>query len=178
MINPYDYQKLAMRTSPDGHDRMLNGCMGLIGESGEVLDLIKKWKFQSGNNAEFPNKKLIEELGDVLWYCAEVCQETNDNLYSLYNDAGFERMSYDNILHVDAIFLCKLAVTVSDCWMYPDDYSIGIPYTISAIVDVIRHILRCYCGSNLEECMTQNIEKLKRRYPDGFDPDRSIHREV
>ena len=37
-----EYQRLAMRTSPDGHDRIKNGCLGLIGESGEIADIIKK----------------------------------------------------------------------------------------------------------------------------------------
>ena len=29
----------------------------------------------------------------------------------------------------------------------------------------------------LEEVMVKNIEKLKARYPEGFDKERSIHRE-
>lgn len=29
---------------------------------------------------------------------------------------------------------------------------------------------------NLEEIMKLNIQKLKERYPDGFDPERSLHR--
>ncbi len=182
MINPYDYQKLAMRTSPDGHDRMLNGCMGLIGESGEVLDLIKKWKFQSGDHAELPKEKLIEELGDVLWYCAEVCQAMHTNVYKVYKEMGFDGrydgLTYDNIIHIETLFLCKLAVTVTDCWMFPDECSPGISYTICSMIDMIGHLLSQYCGSTLEDCMTRNIEKLKRRYPDGFDPERSIHREV
>ena len=32
-------------------------------------------------------------------------------------------------------------------------------------------------GVTLEEIMQRNIEKLKARYPDGFNPDRSIHRD-
>ena len=32
-------------------------------------------------------------------------------------------------------------------------------------------------GVSLSEILNHNIEKLKRRYPDGFDPERSIHRE-
>ena len=33
-------------------------------------------------------------------------------------------------------------------------------------------------GRDLEACMQGNIDKLKRRYPEGFDSERSIHREV
>ena len=32
-------------------------------------------------------------------------------------------------------------------------------------------------GVTLEEVMAQNIEKLRNRYPDGFDAERSVHRE-
>ena len=32
-------------------------------------------------------------------------------------------------------------------------------------------------GLTLEEVMAQNIEKLRKRYPDGFDAERSMHRE-
>lgn len=31
-------------------------------------------------------------------------------------------------------------------------------------------------GVSLEEVARKNIEKLKARYPDGFDPDKSINR--
>lgn len=37
-----------------------------------------------------------------------------------------------------------------------------------------------YCTSlrwNLEDIMEMNIEKLKKRYPDGFDADKSVNRE-
>lgn len=32
-------------------------------------------------------------------------------------------------------------------------------------------------GVTLEEVIRQNIEKLRKRYPDGFDAERSVHRE-
>lgn len=31
-------------------------------------------------------------------------------------------------------------------------------------------------GVSLEEIMEHNIEKLRRRYPEGFDSERSVHR--
>ena len=32
-------------------------------------------------------------------------------------------------------------------------------------------------GVTLDEVMERNIEKLRKRYPDGFDAERSVHRE-
>lgn len=32
-------------------------------------------------------------------------------------------------------------------------------------------------GKNLDEIFSANVDKLRRRYPEGFDADRSVHRE-
>lgn len=65
-----EYQKLAMRTDSqyrNCRDRLLNGLMGLNGEAGEAIDVAKKHLFQ-GHELDY--NKLIEEIGDVMWYCA------------------------------------------------------------------------------------------------------------
>lgn len=177
MFDIEDYQRLAMRTSPEGHDRMLNGCMGLIGESGEVVDIVKKWKFQSGDHAQLPKEKMIEELGDVLWYCAEISTAQMAEMIPVIRAMGLEEIQYDGKLHIEALFLAKLAQSMTDAWLYPDEYTPEPLYIVACIIDLIGYMLKTYCGSTLEECMERNIEKLKRRYPDGFDPERSLHRE-
>ncbi len=66
-----EYQRLALTTlNPDlqGMDLLLNGVMGLCGESGEVIDLVKKHLAQ-GHTLD--REKLALELGDVAWYLAE-----------------------------------------------------------------------------------------------------------
>lgn len=177
MFDIEDYQRLAMRTSPEGHDRILNGCMGLIGESGEVVDLVKKWKFQSGDRAQLPKDKLVEELGDVLWYCAEVSTGMGSDMIRALGSRWLNGPTYDGKLHLEALFLSKLAQNMTDALMYPDEWSPDPMHVVACIMDVIGYMLKTYCGSTLEECMERNIEKLKRRYPEGFDPERSLHRE-
>lgn len=49
---------------------IVNGAMGLAGESGEVCDLVKKFVFQ---NKPYDENRLIEELGDVRWYLELMC---------------------------------------------------------------------------------------------------------
>ena len=66
-----EYQRLAMRTlnpALSRQDVLLNGVMGLCGESGEVIDLVKKHLHQ-GHLIDREN--MIRELGDVAWYLAE-----------------------------------------------------------------------------------------------------------
>jgi NTP pyrophosphatase (non-canonical NTP hydrolase) len=107
-MTPNEYQVEALRTASGMNPAFpmeLNGVMGLAGESGECVDLMKKHLFQ-GHTLD--KGHLAKELGDVAWY---------------------------------------LAVTA---------YAIGY---------------------DLEEILQMNVDKLRKRYPDGFDPDRSQHRE-
>ena len=100
-----EYQVLAQRTCNDYADKLLNGCMGMCGEAGECIDIMKKHCMQGHT---LPADKLAEEIGDVLWYVAEAA-------------AGL--------------------------------------------------------SMSLEEVAVLNIAKLRARYPQGFDSERSINRE-
>ena len=102
-----EYQKLAMTTlNPvlSRKDVLINSVMGLCGESGEAIDIVKKWLAQGH---ELDKAHLARELGDIAWYLAE-------------------------------------AATALD-----------IP---------------------LEEILQANLDKLKKRYPEGFDTQRSLTR--
>ena len=106
-MTAHAYQKLAMTTlNPDlsQKDILINAVMGLCGESGEAIDLVKKHLHQGH---ELDREKLIKELGDIAWYLAE-------------------------------------AATALD--------------------------------ANLDDILAGNIDKLRRRYPEGFDADKSIYR--
>lgn len=95
-----EYQKSAMTTlnpTLDRKDVLINSVMGLCGESGEAIDIVKKWLMQGH---ELDKDHLIKELGDVAWYLAEaataldisledVFQGNIDKLKSRYPE-GFE----------------------------------------------------------------------------------------
>ena len=70
-MTPNEYQKLAMTTlNPQltRKDVLINAVMGLCGESGEAIDIVKKHLHQGH---ELDREKLIKELGDIAWYLAE-----------------------------------------------------------------------------------------------------------
>lgn len=72
MMNANDYQRAALRTDTKGkgfeiNGRLLNGLMGLNGESGECIDILKKHMF---HGHDLDREHLAEELGDVAWYLA------------------------------------------------------------------------------------------------------------
>lgn len=70
-ITADDYQRAALRTAQTDRygeeELLLNGVMGLCGEAGEVIDLVKKARFQGH---ELDKEKLMLEISDCLWYCA------------------------------------------------------------------------------------------------------------
>lgn len=66
-----DYQKQALTTAIDEGSELEQRVLGLVGETGEIADKIKKWyRDQDGDFAKLDKKDLAEELGDVLWYIA------------------------------------------------------------------------------------------------------------
>ena len=86
------YQELAMVTlnkELTKKDMLINGVMGMNGESGEVIDLVKKHLF---HGHDLDKEKLVKELGDVLWYIAEVCTSLDVNMSEVM-DKNIEKLS-------------------------------------------------------------------------------------
>lgn len=66
-----EYQQLAQRTArrESPSSKIENGILGLCEESGECADILKKYYHQGH---DFDCDHMAEELGDVLWYAAEL----------------------------------------------------------------------------------------------------------
>ena len=77
-MNFSDYQKLSRRTAgypAIGHP-VIYPVLGLANEAGEVAGKIKKiFRDKGGVIGEAEREALKAELGDVLWYIAQVCTE-------------------------------------------------------------------------------------------------------
>ncbi len=62
------YSKLAIRTAtvaPDSLSGVVHAALGMGGESGEVLDHVKKVAY---NSRELDVNHLVAEVGDCMWY--------------------------------------------------------------------------------------------------------------
>ena len=77
------YQKDSSATSGAFQDlysdqaRLAIAGLGLAGEAGEVVDYLKK---VVGHGHKLDRDKLVKELGDVLWYVAEICSAINADM--------------------------------------------------------------------------------------------------
>lgn len=71
-MQPDEIQKRALLTwYPKGHRRhrdLLPSILGLVGESGELANLLKKEEFKP--DSEVTDEQFIDELGDCLYYLA------------------------------------------------------------------------------------------------------------
>ncbi|GLV54569.1 nucleotide pyrophosphohydrolase [Dictyobacter sp. S3.2.2.5] len=89
----------------DRRELLILTALGIAGESGEVVDLLKKTLYHSHT---LDVATLNKEIGDLLWYMTLLCDTV---------------------------------------------------------------------GLTLEDVMQTNVNKLRQRYPDGFDPQRSQSRQ-
>lgn len=81
--------------TPQQKEYLLNlGALGLAGEGGEVVDLIKKHLF---HGKPLDRAKLIEELGDQLWYfqcCLEAIDATFEEVAQQNEQKGRKRFPH------------------------------------------------------------------------------------
>lgn len=80
-MNLNEYQKRAATTDLMAKPKVLNAkdpafvakILGLVGESGEVADKIKKLiRDQDGAVTEVQKHEILKEIGDVLWYVSAI----------------------------------------------------------------------------------------------------------
>jgi len=83
MMEISEYQKLSRHTAgypAIGHP-VIYPTLGLTNEAGEVAGKIKKvFRDKGGEINEETRSALAAELGDVLWYLAQVCTELDLSL--------------------------------------------------------------------------------------------------
>jgi NTP pyrophosphatase (non-canonical NTP hydrolase) len=83
-----EYEKLASRTATFegkvGEYKLMYLCLGLAGETGEVIEKIKKViRNEEGVISDERREAIKQELGDVLWYLAQlarVCDVSFDDV--------------------------------------------------------------------------------------------------
>ena len=87
-----EYQTAAARTSGESSD-LINGALGIAGEAGEVIELVKKHKY---HGRDLDIDALAKELGDLLWYVAETASQAGVKLSDVaaQNVAKLKKLSY------------------------------------------------------------------------------------
>lgn len=159
-----EYQSAAMAFSPEGHDRIHYGCLGLIGECGEIVDAVKKQRFNPRRDTG--SDALKEELGDVMWYLAELASGLGIDLAEEIEKKKFQPT--DHRIDSTERYAVKMAGLSHKCYDYgylrrKNDTMLNGMRKIYACARMIAQIN----GIAMREIFDFNIRKLKRRYPQG-----------
>lgn len=74
-----EYQPAALRTAKRMNEDcdLMHAALGLAGEAGEFADAIKKYLVYA---KPLDRANAIEEIGDILWYCALACETLGVNM--------------------------------------------------------------------------------------------------
>ena len=80
-----EYQQKARETAIYPHEQsILYPALGLCGECGEVAEKVKKViRDKGGKFDEFDRMNIRKELGDVLWYIAQIASDLDLRLESV-----------------------------------------------------------------------------------------------
>jgi len=166
-----DYQAAALRTANPKADKSLRlavAGMGLAGEAAEVLELV--WLGGSDQN------KLIKELGDQAWYCAETASIAG---LALGDIPLPPKRAFGGMLS----FAVQLSINAGEITDYLkkvvghshpmelERIQIGLGSVIRSVIDLAE-----YAGTDLETVCSRNVEKLMARYPTGFSTEGSVNR--
>ena len=179
-ISLRDYHRLAQRTSQkDGHDKVDNGVLGLIGETGELVDLYKKWVYQSTPGTKFPYDAAMNELGDVMWYLEELADGmgTSMNMVTPMTFSGLDQMTEG----VKPLPTLRAVITGLSSHANAIRKAVDMNDR-DAVCENMRRALNTgawlarLAGVPMEQVAIMNIEKLKKRYPEGFDAKISMAR--
>jgi NTP pyrophosphatase (non-canonical NTP hydrolase) len=84
-----DYQRRSRETAvyPDAGDNLTYPALGLCGEAGECAEKVKKTlRDDGGVLSDERRAALAAELGDVLWYLAQLATEAGLDLGAIAED--------------------------------------------------------------------------------------------
>ena len=77
-----EYQKEAQKTAlyPEAY-RLVSPALGLAGDAGELANEVKQvLRDHGGRLSEEAREAILAELGDVLWYVAQVATDLGESL--------------------------------------------------------------------------------------------------
>lgn len=172
MIDRYAEEAQKTANTKRVHDKFMHGWMGLIGESGEIVDILKKLRFM-GMNWPLAKEKLIDEACDVMWYAVEYCRGAGMNFKGVVLDAtvNFEQRHGMNGAPADlfpiALEICRQACLL-DGKQPPQERRI----IITEIMTQLMLLIDC-CDVDAPYVMDRNIAKLRARYGETFDANKS-----
>jgi len=175
-----EYQGLAVRTCTDLGDQNKNERhmnLGVVTEIGETLDIFKK---HMAYNKPIDLVNLGEELADIVWYIVNKCSFENLSLDENYDQVLSE---VEELVETKMFTIPDLPaetkaeailVLILNAYCAPVNNIFSAPIVQIAF---LNHIASWF-DLDFGQCLTNNIDKLKVRYPEKFTEEAAIERNL
>lgn len=171
-MNFKEYKQLASRTinTDLSKEKLIkNAIFGIVGETGEVIDLMKKHFF---HEHELDKEELKKELGDICWYLSLV-----DEIFHL--DVRYSEISEYVYKSSDEQLFFDMTKPLYKICKEIDKPNLNNDFMLSKLI-IESLILINMIGSKYDiefnQILKSNIQKLMLRYPNGFETVASINR--
>lgn len=152
----------------------LHGFCGLMSEIEEIgMALHEVYSCRYLNDVIENKKHMASECGDALWFLAELATVLGLTVEDVHHKSpAYKTEEYVEILRKNAVNLGT---------MFQKELQ-GKKLSAWAVHTSIRNMLTCigilaeFAGSSLEDAYQQNVDKLKKRFPDGFSEEADANR--
>jgi NTP pyrophosphatase (non-canonical NTP hydrolase) len=166
------YQKHALRTinrELDLDKQFNNFALGIVGELGEVAELL--------DAIQEDIEPITNEIGDVFWYIANFCSFLQYDWRQLFPQKN-KRIKLGSASNTAFRYAAKIADSVKKTTA--QNHTLDNPQIIANLAGIMNSLasIYAYYGVTPQEICTYNHLKLLKRYPGGFETERSTQREV
>lgn len=180
-MTPSEYQQRSVRTMKPGFDATTDDYfLGLVGEGGEVIDLLKKTIY---HHHPVDRDKLCKECGDATWYIAAMATIYGFDLGVAYlaAESYFAGLNgYEPPPNMLCRFYVRICATIDEIRYgenAPDNWEAVLALNVGALLRIVEALAKHY-DIALQEVFEVNVAKLLERYPDNYSHDASINRVV
>jgi NTP pyrophosphatase (non-canonical NTP hydrolase) len=163
-----EYRELAKRTLPDLGSQMLNSVHMVMGTASETYELYDAFTVEDKVNIK-------EEFADKLWYTANLI-----NILDLDIEYDFD-ISIDDLFDIPTGYI-YIESRLLD--IFKKQLVYGKAPDLNEVTNLVKGLLASYQEGLIVEnidashIMTNNINKLKVRYPEKFEKDQAINRDL
>ena len=168
-MNLSEYQAKAARTlnsSLSHKTQTQEYLLGVLGETGEIIDVIKKHLFHKHDLAKLP-----EELGDLCWYCAALCTTWEIPM----SDFRMQATKHGDLFDC-ATALWRKADRVSEAY-FTIGTGLAFMYGVEGVLEEVLGLCE-FVNISLSSVLEANIFKLEKRYPEKFSIEASLKRSI
>lgn len=169
-------QRLNKSIAFDKKENMYYACMGLIEETGEIVAELRKPLFK-GNFHEktLDIEEIKSELGDLMWYIALICKNTNIDMNQLLEHKESDCKNKREKLIQTVIEIGKSSGKIVEEYQKVYEEGTDKSQLIERIENQYANI--CELAENLDltidEILNENIRKTSSRYNEKGEANKS-----